>query len=209
MKFYHFPISPNSRRVSLAAAQLGISFDENQLVDIAKGEQKSPEYLAVNPNGLVPALVDGDTTLWESRGIIQYLASKKPGSGLLGGDETHRADVTRWLCWDAGHLAPEIFTMVFETMLKGLLGLGDANMDAVKAAAEQVNRYLGVMDASLNGGQYLVGDSLTIADLSIASTLTYADELGLPMDDFPSVKGWFDNIRALDAWTSTQPQLPA
>lgn len=209
MKFYHFPISPNSRRVSLAAAQLGISFDENQLVDIAKGEQKSPEYLAVNPNGLVPSLVDGDTTLWESRGIIQYLASKKPGSGLLGGDETGRADVTRWLCWDAGHLAPEIFTMVFETMLKGLLGLGDGNMDAVKAAAEQVNRYLGVMDASLNGSQYLVGDALTIADLSIASTLTYADELGLPMDDFPSVKGWFDNIRALDAWTSTQPQLPA
>jgi glutathione S-transferase len=109
MKLYHFPPSPNSRRVQLTAAHLGLLLD-GQVVDITKGENRAPEYLALNPNGLTPTLVDGDLVLWESRAIVQYLASKKPEAGLLGRNELERVDVVRWQCWDAGHFMPPMFT---------------------------------------------------------------------------------------------------
>jgi glutathione S-transferase len=99
MKLYINPTSPNVRRVRLTAAVLGLQLEEKKL-DFAKGEQKNPEYLALNPNGAVPTLVDGDFVLTESRAIMQYLASKKPEMGLLPRDEQVRADVTRWQFWD-------------------------------------------------------------------------------------------------------------
>ena len=82
MKLFYNPMSPNVRRVRLTAAVLGIELEEKKL-DFAKGEHKNPEYLALNPNGAVPTLVDGDFVLTESRAIMQYLASQKPESGLL------------------------------------------------------------------------------------------------------------------------------
>ena len=95
MKLYMHSTSPNVRRVRLTAAVLGLQLEEKN-VDLAKAEQKEPEFLALNPNGAVPTLVDGDFVLTESRAIMQYLASKKPESGLLPRDEQARADVTRW-----------------------------------------------------------------------------------------------------------------
>lgn len=205
MKLYHFPPSPNSRRVQLTAAYLGITFDEQQVVDITKGEQKTPEYLALNPNGLTPTLVDGDLVLWESRAIAQYLAAKKPEAGLLGHDETERADIARWQCWDVGHLMPHIFTLVWELLVKSMLKLGAPDQPAVDRAYEQVGRYLEVLDTCLKGRQYLVGESMTLADLTVAASFTYTEALKLPVGEFPQVRDWLGRMQALEAWKATQP----
>lgn len=206
MKLYHNPLSPNGRRVLLTAAYLGIAL-EDQVLDITKGEHKAPAYLAINPNGMIPTLVDGDLKLWESRGIIQYLAAKKPDRGALGKDETARADVTRWLCWDACHLAPNVGTLIFENVVKGMLGLGAPDPTAIEGASGEVRRFCGVLDTCLKGKRYLVGDQPTIADFSVASTFTYADALKLPVNEFANLKSWFDRISALDAWKKTQPKM--
>lgn len=205
MKLYHFPPSPNSRRVQFAAAELGIRFDEDAVVDITKGEHQTPEYLALNPNGLTPTLVDDDFVLWESRAIVQYLATKKPESRLLGVNETERIDATRWQCWDAGHFMPPMFTLVWEKLVKAMLNLGAPDQAAVDQAQSQVNRYLKVLDTSLKGRERLVGKTLTVADITVAATLTYADALALPIADFPNVETWFSSIRQRDAWKATQP----
>ena len=206
MKLYHNPLSPNARRVLLTAAYLGLRLDE-QVIDVANGEHKSPDYLALNPNGMIPTLVDGPLTLWESRAIIQYLASKKPESGLLGRNEADRADITRWLTWDAAHLSPPVGTLIFETLFKPMLGLGAPNQEAIQRATGEVRRFFAVLDASLIGRTHMAGGGLTIADLGTAATLTYAERLQLPVAGFANLAPWLGRIAALEAWQKTQPTL--
>lgn len=202
MKLYYNPLSPNVRRVRLAAAVLGIELEE-KLLDFAKGEHKSPEYLALNPNGAVPTLVDGDFALTESRSIMQYLASKKPESGLLPRDEMARADVTRWQFWDAAHFSPQLGTLAFEKMIKGMMGLGDPDAAKVSEALTNFRRWAAVLNKRLEGKQYVVGNSLTLADLTLASSLMYAKQVEVPLAEFPNIEGWFGRITALEGWKKT------
>jgi glutathione S-transferase len=202
MQLYHNPISPNVRRVRLTAAVLGIELEEKQL-DFTKGEHKSPEYLALNPNGAVPTLVDGDFVLTESRSIMQYLASKKPESGLLPKDEKDRADVSRWQFWDASHFSPHLASLAFEKLIKGMLGLGAPDSAKVADALTGFRRFAAVLDKRLEGRQYIVGNALTIADLTIASSLMYSAQAEVPVSEFPNVAAWFARISALDGWKRT------
>jgi glutathione S-transferase len=204
MKLYHNPLSPNVRRVRLTAAVLGLTLDEQKL-DFAKGEHKKPEYLALNPNGAVPTLVDGDFVLTESRAIMQYLAAKKPESGLLPRDEQARAEVSRWQFWDAAHFSPQMGTLAFEKLIKGMMGLGEPDAGKVQDALVNFRRFAAVLDKRLESRKYLVGNALTVADLTVASSLMYAQATEAPLADFPHVKDWFEGIASLDAWKQSNP----
>ncbi|HYQ47322.1 MAG TPA: glutathione S-transferase family protein [Polyangiaceae bacterium] len=199
MKLYFNPLSPNVRRVRLTAAVLGIELEE-KLLDFSKGEHKNPEYLALNPNGAVPTLVDGDFVLTESRSIMQYLASKKPESGLLPRDEAARADVTRWQFWDASHFSPQLGTFAFEKLIKGMVGLGEPDVAKLNEALTNFRRFAAVLNQRLEGRQYVVGNGLTLADLTLASSLMYAKQTEVPVAEFPNVERWFARITALDGW---------
>ena len=202
MKLYYNPLSPNVRRVRLTAAVLGIDLDEKRL-DFAKGEHKSPEFLALNPNGAVPTLVDGDFVLTESRAIMQYLASKRPDLGLLPRDEAARADLTRWQFWDSSHFSPLMGTLAFEKVLKGMMGLGEPDLGKIQEALGNFRRFAAVLNKRLEGKQYIVGNALTIADLTIASSLMYAKQCEAPLSEFPNVQAWFSRICELPAWKKT------
>ncbi len=204
MKLYLNAMSPNVRRVRLTAAVLGLKLDEVPL-DFAKGEHKAPEFLAVNPNGAVPALVDGDFALAESRAIMQYLASKKPESGLLPRDERDRAEVTRWQFWDATHFSPQLGTLAFQRILKKRFGMGEPDAAKVDEALTNLARFAAVLDKHLAGRRYVVGDALTLADLTLASSLMYAEPSGAPVAEFSNMQAWFSRISDLDAWKSTAP----
>jgi glutathione S-transferase len=199
MKLYFNPLSPNVRRVRLTAAVLGVQLEE-KLLDFSKGEHKNPEYLALNPNGAVPTLVDGDLVLTESRAIMQYLASKKPESGLLPRDEAARADVTRWQFWDSSHFSPQLGTFTFEKLIKGMMGLGDPDLAKLNEALTNFRRFAAVLNQRLEGRQYVVGNSLTLADLTLASSMMYAKQTEVPVSEFPNVERWFSRITALDGW---------
>jgi glutathione S-transferase len=204
MKLYHNPLSPNVRRVRLTAAVLGIELEEKRL-DFAKGEHKNPEYLALNPNGAVPTLVDGDYVLTESRAIMQYLASKKPESGLLPRDEAARADVTRWQFWDASHFSPHVAAIAFERLIKGMMGMGDPDQRKIDEALTSFRRFGAVLNKRLEGKSYVVGSALTVADLTLASSLMYAKQAEIPLAELPHVQSWFNRISELDGWKKTNP----
>jgi glutathione S-transferase len=202
MKLYMNPLSPNVRRVRLTAAHLGLALEEKKL-DFAKGEHKNPEFLAINPNGAVPALVDGDYVLTESRAIMQYLASKKPESGLLPRDEAARADVTRWQFWDASHYSPQMAALAFEKLLKGMLGMGEPDPRKIEEALGNIRRFAAVLNKRLDGRQYVVGNALTLADLTLASSMMYSKQAEAPVREFPHVEAWFGRMTELDAWKKT------
>jgi glutathione S-transferase len=204
MKLYLNTLSPNVRRVRLTAAVLGIELEEKKL-DFAKGEHKNPEYLALNPNGAVPTLTDGDFVLTESRAIMQYLASKKPEAGLLPKDEAARADVTRWQFWDSSHFSPNVAAIAFEKLIKPMMGMGEPDGRKVEEALGNVRRFAAVLNKRLEGKKYIVGDALTLADLTLASSLMYAKQAEIPLAEFPNVQAWFQRITDLDGWKKTNP----
>jgi glutathione S-transferase len=204
MKLFYNPLSPNVLRARLTAAVLGIQLEEKKL-DFAKGEHKSPEYLALNPNGAVPTLVDGDYVLTESRAIMQYLASKKPEAGLLPRDEAARADVTRWQFWDASHFAPNLATLAFERVLKGMLSMGDPDQRKIDEALGNFRRFAAVLNKRLEGKQYVVENRLTLADLTLAASMMYSKQADVPFADFSNVQAWFSRISELEAWKKTSP----
>ena len=204
MKLYINKLSPNVRRVRLTAAVLGLQLEEIAL-DFTKGDHKKPDYLALNPNGAVPTLTDGDFVLTESRAIMQYLASKKPESGLLPRDERGRSDVTRWQFWDAAHFSPQVGTLLFQRMLKPMFGMGDPDAAKIEEALVNFRRYAAVLNQHIEGKTYVLGDALTLADLTLASTLMYAKQVDVPLAEFPHIQSWFSRITALEAWQQTNP----
>lgn len=206
MKLYSNPLSPNSRRPVVVAKHLGLEV-EHVIMDFAKGDLKKPEFVAINPSGRIPVLVDGDLVLTESRAICQYFASKKPESGLLGSDERGRADVARWQFWDACHLSPPTGTLTFEKLLKPMLGLGEASPTAVNDALERFALNAKTLEGHLKGRDWLVGKSLTIADYTVACSLMYAAACELSLEPYPSIKAWFGRVRELEAWRQTEPKM--
>lgn len=204
MKLYLNKLSPNVRRVLLTAAQLGIDLEEIP-VDFAKAQHKSPEYTKMNPNGAVPTLVDGDFVLTESRAIMQYLAAKKPESGLFPRDVAAAADVTRWQFWDASHFSPAIGTIVFEKLIKPMMGIGEPDQGKIAEGLAGFRRWGAVLDKHLEGRKFVVGNALTVADLTLASTLMYAKQVELPLAEFPRIEAWFGPITASDAWKKSNP----
>jgi glutathione S-transferase len=142
MKLYVLPPSPRAFKVIALKNHLGIEC-EMHIVDLGKGDQLTPEYVAMNPNKKMPVLEDDGFVLWESNAILFYLASKKPQSGLWPSDVQRQADVLRWLAWESTHWDAESVGMVgFERVSKGVLRLGPADPAFISRGEQNFNRFL-------------------------------------------------------------------
>lgn len=207
MKLYNVNLSPNALRVRAVASDLGIDLDIIDL-DFRKGENKSASYLAINPNGKVPVLVDGDFVLWESRAINAYLAGLRPDRGLYPADMKKRAVVDQWSYWQAVHLGPAVQRVVFERFLKPMFGMGEPEEDAMEAPLKEVAQFLPVLDAHLAGKEWLAGD-LSIADFAVASTFVYRTGGRISLDAAPNVAGLIARMEARPSWQAAiAPILP-
>lgn len=205
MKLYYWD-TLNPRKACAVAAYLK-SPVEFVPVDLGKGEHKTPAFLAINPNGLVPVLQDEDKTLWESTAIMCYLADKA-ASDLWPQDE-RQIDVIRWLSWDAFEFAPHAGTLYFEHVIKSRYALGAPDAAALERATDQFKRFARILDDHLTDRKYLVGDALTVADFAVAITLPYADQAAIPLEDFKAIRRWHDRLNALEAWRDPFPARAA
>jgi glutathione S-transferase len=205
MKLYGFPPSPNTRKVQAVAVHLGIPL-EFQFVDITKGESRTPAFLALNPGGRTPVLVEGDFKLWESNAIMQYIASKKKNTLWPDGARA-RADIARWQFWQVAHWHEGCGGFLWENLVKKLLMGADADPAVLKRAEEAFHRDAPVVDQQLSKHDFLVGGTLTLADFSVASYLHYAAPARLPLDRYKNIQAWYARIEALPAWRETIPKL--
>ena len=208
MKLYGFPPSPNTWKIRAVAAHLGLPL-EVQFVDLTKGAQRVPEYLALNPVGRTPTLVDGDFVLWESAAILQYIADKKPNT-LWPNDPRMRADISRWLFWNLAHWGGESCQpLIFQRLVKKIMNMGGPDAAAVEQATQCFNREASLLEGQLAKQPYLVGTGLTLADFSVAAPLFYAKEAELPVANYPRLQDWFGRVSALPAWHDTAPMAAA
>ena len=170
---------------------------------LIEGEHRKPDFLAVNPNGKVPALLDGDMRLCESNAIMCYLADKT-GSALWPRDG-RQIEIISWFCWEAAHFSRHAGTLGFENFLKPKFGLGETDAAAVEEARGFFRQFAAVLDGHLKGRAYLVGDALSLADFAVAAPLPFAGPAQLPLDGFDEIKRWYATIESLPAWREPFP----
>lgn len=150
------------------------------------GDSKKPDYLALNPNGRVPTLVDGDLVLFESMAINLYLA-RKYGGELYPATEEGQALATQWSFWGMTELEPHLLDIL---IYKIMLPEGQRDAARVEAAQKALPRPLKVLEAHLSKQKHLLGDAFTIADLNVASVLSMAGMVGFDLSDSPKVQAW-------------------
>jgi glutathione S-transferase len=202
MRLYHHPFSYNARRAVMTALHLN-SPVELVFVDLAKGEQRQPEFLKLNPNHRVPVLEDDGFVLWESHAIMQYLAEKTPRQTLYPAATRARADVNRWLFWCGQHFSPAIGILNWEHVIKGIVGAGAADPAEVRRGEQLVREFGGILDGHLAGREWICGDALTLADLAIAAPLAVTVPAKLPVADLSHLQRWFARMQTLEVWKKT------
>jgi glutathione S-transferase len=199
MKLYNSNGSPNALRTRAVAYELGFE-PEIVGVDIAKGENRTPDYLQLNPNGKVPTLVDGEVVIWESRAINAYLAGLRPEAGLYPADLAKRAAIDQWSYWQAIHLGPAMQRIAFERVQKKLFGRGEADEAAIAGEIKTVAELLGVLDGALAGREWIAGE-LSLADFGLGSTFMLRKPGRLGVEAFPNVTAWIGRLEARPSWT--------
>ncbi len=205
MKLYAIVGSPNSRKVLAVINHLGLDVDIEYL-DLFAGDTKNPDYEALNPNTMVPTLVDGDLTLWESNAINQYLADKSQDNSLFPNDLTIRADIVRWQCWELAHFNQAFGTLGFEAVAKPNFMNMQGEEAVIAWSKGQLSRFASVLNNHLQGRSYMVGDSITLADYSIIHVEFFKEQVPFDWSAYPHLNEYFDRMRQSPSWLATAPK---
>jgi glutathione S-transferase len=188
---YSMHRSGNSYKVRLALARLGIPFRLVE-VDILKGESRTPDFLAKNPNGQVPLLeVAPGRYLAESNAILWYVAG---GTPLAPEDRIDRAEALQWMFFEQHSLEPNIGAAFF--WLSTIRGGRELQRHALEDWMEEGNRALGVMENHLKDRRFFVGDRYTIADIALYAYTHVAHECDFDLSAFPAIRGWLKRVAA-------------
>ena len=211
MKLYNADLSPNCLRVRAAIQELGLPVE---LVEVdLRTRPRPPALLAVNPNGKVPAFVDDDGfSLFESRAISTYLASKLPERDLYPADARRRALVDQWSYWAALQLSPPMQLVAFQRVFKPKFGMGPSDEAVVKEKLAEVDSNLPILDRALEKGAlegkgWLVGE-LSLADFAVAASFYLRKPAQISLANTPHVERWIERLEALPSWRRALPRTP-
>lgn len=204
MKLYYHPISTTSRTIMLFAAEEGVDLDM-QLVDLFTGEHMQPTYAGLNPNRLIPTLVDGDFVLTENSAILKYLADKA-NSAAYPQDLQQRARVNERMDWTSTQVCSDlVYGLVYPQIFDSHKRRSDeAQAATLERSKERAQTWLKVMDEHLlgKGQHWLCGERISIADYHAASYVALAEVIGSDLSAFPNVKRWLQGMKALKSWAS-------
>ncbi len=185
--------TPNGHKASVTLEELGLAYTVHPL-NLTKGEQKTPEFLAINPNGRIPAIVDNDEddfAVFESGAIMIYLAEKT--GKLLPTDARGRSRVIQWLMFQMGGVGPMMgqANVFFRYMPEKI-------QPAIDRYQNESRRLLTVLDTRLKDNEFLAGD-YSIADIANFCWARTHNWSGVDISDLPNLKRWMDAIYARDA----------
>jgi glutathione S-transferase len=205
MKIWGRTTSSNVQKVMWAIGEMGLKYER---IDIGGpfGKNKEADYLAMNPNGLVPTLEEDDGfLLWESNSIVRYLAAKHQAAVLEPKDLRTRALASKWMDWQLAVLAPAI-TPVFWNLIRTAPEKRDhAAIDAGKQKTGDATRML---EAQLGKTQYLAGDAFSYGDIPAAIMVRRYRELVPDRPEFKNVERWYAAIAARPAYDEHVTKIP-
>ncbi|MFC5437195.1 glutathione S-transferase family protein [Rhodanobacter umsongensis] len=192
------------RRVLALVKHLGIDADCIE-VDLRAGGLKTPAYLALNPNGKAPTMVDGDVTLWESSAIMAYLCVKTGSDMWPAQRPAEQIEILRWLSWSDTHWSRAVGPFYFEHVIKPAFHLGEMDRSEMTAMLPELERLAGVLDSHLERRDFIACDRLTIADFQLASMACEWRRAEMPFADYPHVARWLDRLMEIPGWADPWP----
>jgi glutathione S-transferase len=207
IKIYGDPGSGSLRRVTSAAAIMGIAI-ERVNIDLFRGDSHTPDFLALNPHGLTPVMVDGDVALYEASAINLYLA-EKAGGNLLGASTRERYEVLQWMFW-SGEQWRVFSTLTFnERIVKRFMGQPE-DASIVQLAFANIRAAGAVLNAHLSDRRFVVGDRLTLADIDIAAPFSQSERTKVPFGEFPKLMAWQQRLlETVPGWADTKREVDA
>jgi GST-like protein len=189
--------TPNGRKVSIMLEECGLPYNVHR-IDIGKGDQFTPEYLEINPNGKIPSIVDPDgpdgqpIAMMESGAILVYLAGKT--GRLLPASARGKYVALQWLMFQMGHVGP-MYGQVHHFLRSAKVEVPYA----IERYVKEKDRLYGVLDRRLGAARFLAGDEYTIADIATYPWVARYEWHKTDLATFPNVKRWFDTIGARPA----------
>lgn len=191
--------SGNCYKVRLTAAFVGLPLERREY-DIMKGDTRTPDFLAnVNANGRIPVLEVGERFIPESNAACHYLAD---GSELIPQDRLDHADMLRWMFWEQYNHEPNIATLRFWMREVGIEQLSGPQREQMPIKRKSGNEALKLMDEHLNGRDWFVGDSITLADICLFAYTHVADEADFDLELYANVVAWMERIMSLPNFIS-------
>jgi glutathione S-transferase len=189
---HEYAASGNCYKVRLTAAMAGKPLDQREY-DIMKGETRTPDFLAnVNSNGRIPVLQVGDRFIPESNAASYYVAE---GSNLIPTDPFDQADMLRWMFWEQYNHEPNIATLRFWMGWLGPDSLSDLQRLQMPVKRQQGNAALKLMDDHLNGRDWFVGDSISLADICLFAYTHVAGDADFDLSRYPNVLAWIERVK--------------
>ena len=192
LKVWGRKTSSNVRKVLWCLAELNLEFDR---VDLGGpfGGNDDPAYRAINPNGLVPTLEDGDTIIWESNSIIRYLSAIHGKGTLWPEDPAARSKADRWMDWQLFALNSTVGFLFRETTRKEE---ADWDQDAIAVAKEAAIVYVKMLDAHLADRPFVAGDTLTMGDIPVGFFINRWKLLDITHPALANLDAWHDRLKA-------------
>lgn len=203
MQIYWFKAQAPLRVLALAK-HLGIAVETIE-VDMMSGGLRTPEYLALNPNSKAPTLVDGDRVVWESSAIMVYLCAHVGSDMWPQHDATEQVEMLRWLSWSDAHWSPAVSPWYFERIVKPTFGIGAPDEAELVSAPDALHRYAPALESQLGRQTWIALDRLTIADFHAASMARYWKATGMPLERYPNVLRWLEDLMRIPAWAEPWP----
>lgn len=188
--------SVNVQKVLWCLAELAL---QHTRIDagLEHGKNTEPWYLALNPNGKVPLLVDGTFTLWESNTIVRYLAARYGGGRLWAEDPAERSLAERWMDWELATLQPN-----FMALFWGFFRTPERERDAaaIRGATRRCAADFALLDAHLARQPFLGGERFGMGDIPVGTALHRYFEMGAGVEEPPHVRGWYERLAERPAY---------
>jgi len=206
LKLFVHPLSTPALSAEFTANATGVNY-EKKIVNLQVGEQRSDDYLAINPAGKVPALVDGDFHISESLTIQRYLA-RRQSSDLLPENLKDQAKVEQWMDFAAQHVRAPFGRIQFNRLIAPMLGQ-PSDEKSIQMGLHFLEQSLPIIDAKLSKSEFLCGDKMSIADITLLAALDPSEVLQIDIEKYSYLTRWRQALRERDFYQNVHTHFGA